>query len=76
MGRSVVAGPVMKLRGYAFRNSASTVPMLRGCLTLGLLLVAFLMSEEDIARVVSDEGGLPELLAYLREKVLSHTEHR
>ena len=75
MGGVIVAGPVMKLRSYAFRNGASTVPMLRGCLTLGLLLVALLMSEEDVAAIVSGKGGLSELPAYLREKVFSHTEH-
>ena len=76
MGRSVVAGPVMKLGSYTLRDGASTVTMLRWCLTLKLLLVALLMSEEDIAAVVSGEGGISHSPAYLREKVFSHTEHR
>lgn len=76
MGRSVVARPVVKLGSYTLRDGASTVTMLRWCLTLRLLLVALLMSEENITAVVSCAGGLSISPAYLRENVFSHTEHR
>ena len=73
--RMVIAALGWELGGYAFRDGASPVTVLRWRLTFELLLVALLVSEENIATAVSGEDELPRVRPYLREKVFSHTKH-
>jgi hypothetical protein len=78
VGLGNIAASLMEMRSYTFRDGAPT-PVLRWCLTFGLLLVALFVSKEDITvhvRACVAVVSLADLPTYLREKVLSQTEQR
>ena len=69
----VIAGRMMKLRSYSFRDGASTFSLLSWRLALSLILVALFVSEEYIAM---EESVTRSGLEYEKRTFARRTCHR